>query len=266
METLLKFWRFFPKFIFGLALIISIGVFFISQRGGVAFIDSILATDIKKVGTLVPSLLVLFAFLSLGVIGIFFLNIFILFFKFIFLSAVRLTVFSKLLDRVNLSFLYMSVSDFGVDFFKKNKADILEYCFLKNWSQPNVQDSFPKLYRHIKRVGLHVESVQNSNLIQLLDYFQAVTQEQSKRDYLQDRIDVIYYTFIMMFFIGIDVYCFFGFSGYFLCYTCACAVVYVLLLGELHSVKLRLASYVVTGYIDAFTIGAGASISDRDVL
>lgn len=270
MEGFVRFWRVLLRFFLGfMFILIIISILFWTEivTHNKVVIDLIITkSDLNIIQSLTSSLFVLLILILISSLGIFLLEIisvnfhlllcFVLKWQLLFMLVYRFSIISNLL---------LPIAPLAKKIYTDRSQEFYNYYLLKNWARVG-QDThyFEKLDSHLKNIYNHIKDIKNPDTIEHIDYYSSVNQEQVKRDRLRDEIRDIYYLMIVLFSIlvlvvirkllHLDIF------------IPAFLILEILLIPSVSYKRFHLAIYIITGYIDNFTIGEGASVEDRDAI
>lgn len=266
MEAFIRFWRFLLRIFLGLIFVIQC----ILLAAGREFFDSMRSltsnTDIGTMLTLVSSLFLLLALALFGALGLFLLEIVVAAAGGFGRVVSQSRIHTLLMRSEFLSWLLLPIPELAKQYFQHNHATIVEYYYLKSWAQPEVLGQVEGLDEHMKKIEQHFGGIADIRFIEYADYFSSVTQEQVKRDQLREEIREIYYLLIVVL-ITIIIMVTYNFSAN----LSILSVILFLFLAIISFIVLaerrrRFAVYTMLGYLDAFTLGQGATVEDRDAI
>lgn len=265
MQGFVRFWRVLLRFFFGFSFILQI-ILVVSLPEFLNLCNNFLALMSKGTfdtfQSLASSIIILFIFGLLSALGLFLLENIAATFGIFIRLLLRKRILIFILSRKWASRIFLPISMLARKFYEENSEQVLTYYRLKSQANDVAGDHVLIPDSYISKVSEHLSSILNDSLIEHIDYYHSVTQEQAKRDHLGGEVRDIYF-FLIVAFTGLAFA-----SSHGLVPIYSTLIIGIMLsavvIPALMDKRMRLAIYTMLGYIDAFTLGEGASVEDRD--
>lgn len=264
MDNYFKFWRLFPRFFFG-ALFVALMLFsVIGEKGLSKFTDYFKSLNFQDFGNVFSSLLVIVALLMISSFGLFVLELIVFIIEWMMEFFASLPFIERLADRFGVIELMLPTHQVCLKVFRKNKKEIINNFYLKSWALPEDIMKIKMLKEHTDAVEKHIKEIEKTKLLEDLSYYSAVTQEQAKVNQLRDDLRDIHF-FIVVTGLAVIVFLSQGYLAHIWPYIIVGFILLdIVLLPVMKQKKIRLATYILMGYIDIFTLGEGATVVDRE--
>lgn len=265
MEEFFKFWRQLPKFFLGFLLVVNIAVIALGRDKLYNLIITRLPLiDWEAIGNFASGVLI---FVSLAVLSSFGLLLLDIVIDLVAIAVEKLQGIGSARNtrrKLGLDELLAPLPELIEMQIAKNGSALFEYTLLKNQSMgenlnPN---AIEQLESYMSRARAYTDNAQG-NLIQLLNYYSAFTQEQRKIERFEGEIRELYYIIIVEFSLtfallraGASQYAAFLFF-----------ILFITLLVFLPLIRKRktwLAEFILAGYIEVFVVGVDATSSMED--
>jgi len=260
MENSFYFSKYVQKYFWG--LLYSLIIFLMAINVGKIEITDISNLFIKYSG-FVQGISLLTGILLLSIVGLKTQDMLIMIIYSVFSQLNKLKYINKLFILVKLNTLFSTDAQLSKEIFIKFSDDLLRYLYLKSWAQPEVLGSVKELDNHCKNIKEHILNLKDDDLMVHIDYYHSITQENAVKEELKNTIKEQYY-------ILLNLILFFFIMAYssktimVLVYFLITLYMGYLILKKALQIKNKLAYYILNGYIDAFTLGQGATIADRE--
>jgi hypothetical protein len=264
MDNWFRFWRIFPRLALGITATASLLCILIPAPTLNAALVAMITWDWKSLLGVVPGVGILLALLSLSSIGILILDTAISVLSFVFHLVPRVPMFHWCIKSHGLAPLFLTVSQIAHRYLLKHKEQLLGYYFLKSWAQPEVLGQVKELQQHMDKIAEEIKRLDDLHLLETLDYYSAVTQDQAKLDHMREEIMDFYRIAMCSAFTILASFNYFLPRTTVLTLTLAALGVMLIALFVAVQRKLHLARYVSVSFLDIFTLGEGATVIDRE--
>lgn len=262
----LRFWRYFPRFTFGILFTFEIFVLLFGKDESIKAITNAMSFGYKNYGGFALGVLVIFFLIIVATLGLFFLDMLISSLASLLRYFTKLGLFDRLFLRPNIAVLLLPDFELAFYLFEKDHDQLMEFQELRGVSEPDTIKFKKEIKELESQIKEHIMKIKNKEMATLLSYFAAITQEQRFADYLKWDVMQIYYLWIVLICAFISL----------LCIGCTSFVAIAWLIISLFIIlctvplliyrKLRLAYYLIFSYVDSFVFGESPEIADRETM
>lgn len=185
MESYLRFWRLFPRLALGFVFLSAIIFTVLGRSHTYQIIAKLETIDLRTLGNLSSGIISIIFIVLFCSLGLFILEFVCYAIGLGFTFASKRRCIRNVLEFLGLYELTIPISKIAIDFLVKNKDELLEFISLKNASNPDLIPHTEKVKQIATEAVNHAASLKNSNLIEGISLYGAVTQD---RKWLERRV------------------------------------------------------------------------------
>jgi hypothetical protein len=266
MESYLRFWRLFPRLALGAIFLCLILIIVSGKEASINLLVYIQHVNLDQLGNLSSGILIIILLILFCSLGLFLLELLSYIIGLIFTFIFSLSFITSVPGFRSLSGLTKPISEDLISFLDSDKNDLLEFCYFKSASNPDLMTRTKKVRELIEKAFNHTLHFQNKDLIEGIALYSSVTQDRKWLESVRDTISEIYYLQITLI-MGLITLFVFDFGPLFYGFSIFFTVLSLLLLIFLIRKRRRTyAFFILLSYLDNFTTWEAASMVDRDAV